>query len=86
MLNYYRDLLGQTPQYRQSIDASIISHGEILSQEQQIDICKPFSDLDIKEALFSIPNHKSPGPDGFSSGFFKSLWSVTGPMVCAMVR
>ena len=42
MLNYYRDLLGQTPQYRQSIDASIISHGEILSQEQQIDILSLF--------------------------------------------
>ena len=54
--------------------------------EQQLDLCQPFSDKDIKEAMFDIPNHKSPGPDGFSSGFFNSSWSTTGPIVRAMVR
>jgi len=36
--------------------------------------------------MFSILNHKSPGPDGFSSGFFKTTWHTTGPMVYATVR
>ena len=86
LLAYYTDLLGNSPSRRHSVDDSIISQGNVLSQEQQIDLCKPFTDTDIKEAIFSIPNHKSPGPDGFSSGFFKSTWSTTGPMVCALVR
>ena len=86
LLSYYKDLLGQTPLHRQKLDASILSLGALLNQEQQIDLCKPFSDLEIKEAMFSIPNHKSPGPDGFSSGFFKSSWNHTGPMVCGIVR
>jgi len=86
MLAFYKDLLGKAPSHNQAIDASIISHGAILSQEQQIGLSKPFTDLDIKEAIFSIPNHKSPGPDGFSSSFFKSSWCTTGPMVCAIVR
>jgi len=86
LLDYYKDLLGNTTLPSQSIDASIISQGMVLSQERQIDLCKPFTDNDIKEAIFSIPNHKSPGPDGFSSGFFKTTWSTTGTMVCAMVR
>jgi len=54
--------------------------------EHQLELCMPFTDTEIKEAMFSIQNHKSPGPDGFSSGFFKSSWNLTGPLVCAMVR
>jgi len=49
-------------------------------------MCSPFTYQDIKLAIFSIPNVKSPGPDGFSSGFFKSTWSTTGPLVCSAVH
>ena len=31
--------------------------------------------------MFSIPNTKSPGPDGYSSGFFKSTWQLIGGLV-----
>jgi hypothetical protein len=41
---------------------------------------------DIKKALFSIGNTKSPGPDGYSSLFFKHSWDVVGQDVCAAVR
>ncbi|XP_062094183.1 uncharacterized protein LOC133800246 [Humulus lupulus] len=33
----------------------------------------------------SIPDTKSPGPDGFGSGFFKSMWSVIGGEICAAI-
>ncbi|KAJ8445673.1 hypothetical protein Cgig2_007149 [Carnegiea gigantea] len=54
---------------------------EGFDKEQQVDLCKPFTDKDIKDAMFSIPNHKSPDLDGFSSGYFKASWSITGPLV-----
>ncbi|XP_074297070.1 uncharacterized protein LOC141627746 [Silene latifolia] len=43
-----------------------------------IRIVGPVTKKEIKEAFFSIPNHKAPGPDGFSSAFFKDSWSVVG--------
>jgi len=55
--------------------------GNILIVEQQLALCAPFTEKDIKIALFSIPNTKSPGPDGFSSGFFKSTWHIIGGLV-----
>ena len=86
MITYCKDLLGYEARSCEVFDASVIVQGAILTSEQQIDLCKPFSDRDIKEAMFSIPNHKSPGPDGFSSGYFKSSWPISGPLVYAIVR
>ena len=54
--------------------------------EQQVALCKAFTDHDIKAALFSIPNHKSPEPDGYTSGFFKHTWNMTHHMVCNAVK
>lgn len=31
---------------------------------------------EIRKVLFAIPANKSPGPDGYSSEFFKTTWSV----------
>lgn len=37
---------------------------------------------EIMKAMFSIGENKSPGPDGFTSAFFKSSWEVVGEEVC----
>lgn len=34
------------------------------------------SDEEIRKVLFAMPSNKSPGPDGFSSKFFKLAWPV----------
>jgi hypothetical protein len=36
--------------------------------------------------LFSIPDNKSPGPDGYNAYFFKHCWSIIGPDFLAAVR
>ncbi|KAJ8419763.1 hypothetical protein Cgig2_030065 [Carnegiea gigantea] len=44
------------------------------------ELCAPFIDQGIKSVMFFIPNTKSPGPDGFHSGFFKATWKMTGEL------
>ena len=39
---------------------------------------RPFTENDVKMALLSIPDDKSPSPDGFGAGFYKDSWSVVG--------
>ena len=41
----------------------------------------PFSESEIKAAMFLTLNTKSAGPDGYSSGFSKSTWHLTGGLV-----
>ncbi|KAK1698067.1 hypothetical protein QYE76_014764 [Lolium multiflorum] len=36
----------------------------------------PFSKEEIKDAVFSLPSIKAPGPDGFIGAFFKSCWDI----------
>ncbi|XP_062085914.1 uncharacterized protein LOC133792021 [Humulus lupulus] len=62
-----------------------IDLGLKLSVEQQASLLRPFSKKEIQEALFSIPNTKSPGPDGYGSGFFKAVWSKIGEEVCSAI-
>lgn len=38
----------------------------------------PISIEETKNALFSMKNYKSPGPDGFHPLFFKSQWDIIG--------
>ena len=40
---------------------------------------------EIKKAMFSIDDSKAPGPDGFSSLFFKVAWSIIGSDVSEAV-
>jgi hypothetical protein len=46
----------------------------------------PFSDLEIENALFMMHPNKSPGPDGFTAGFYIKHWDLIKEVVCAAVR
>ncbi|GJU49824.1 hypothetical protein Tco_1219379, partial [Tanacetum coccineum] len=44
------------------------------------------SEVEVKDAMFSMGNEKSPGPDGYTAAFFKDAWDVVGNEVVAAVR
>nr|GEV12936.1 hypothetical protein [Tanacetum cinerariifolium] len=41
---------------------------------------------EVKEAMFSMGNDKSPGPDGYTAAFFKEAWDIVGPDIVLVVR
>ena len=47
---------------------------------------RQFTDEEIRAALFSIPDNKSPGADGFTSYFFKKTWGITGRDFLSTIR
>uniref|UniRef100_A0A803N4X4 Reverse transcriptase domain-containing protein n=1 Tax=Chenopodium quinoa TaxID=63459 RepID=A0A803N4X4_CHEQI len=48
-------------------------------------MCLPFTEVDVKDALWSIEDDKAPGPDGFSSKFFKASWDIVKNDLCEVV-
>ncbi|GJW05972.1 ribonuclease H-like domain-containing protein [Tanacetum coccineum] len=54
--------------------------------EEAEEMVKEVSDKEIKEAMFDIEDNRAPGPDGFSSVFFKKACNVVGRDVYAAIK
>lgn len=69
-VEFYSSLYG-TFVPNQPIDLSVIGEGPCLDRETVSTLVGRVTMLEIREALFDIEDDKSPGPDGFTSAFFK---------------
>ncbi|XP_011083347.1 uncharacterized protein LOC105165891 [Sesamum indicum] len=83
-VDYYTSLLGTEAQIL-PVDDGVFEWGPILSPEQTADLCRAVTPLEVKEAIFHISDNKAPGPDGYSSCFFKKAWNIVGDQVCRAV-
>ncbi|XP_062109574.1 uncharacterized protein LOC133821078 [Humulus lupulus] len=74
-VTHFQKIMGSNSSASVLIQHSCFSLGHRLSLDQQINLVRPFTKKEVKDALFSISSIKSPGPDGYGSGFFKAMWS-----------
>lgn len=75
LLNYYKELLYIDNQTL-PISTDIVLQGPILSEVDCSFLTAPIDDASIKEALFHIGDEKAPGPDGYTTAFFKNCWDI----------
>nr|GEU44862.1 hypothetical protein [Tanacetum cinerariifolium] len=52
--------------------------GVTLDEPTAFDMVHNVSSREVKEAMFSMGNDKSPGPDGYTTAFFKEAWDIVG--------
>ncbi|KAL0293373.1 UNVERIFIED_CONTAM: Transposon TX1 uncharacterized protein [Sesamum angustifolium] len=62
-------------------DSNAYSH-----EDEARAIIRPVTNEEVKIAFFDIEEDKAPGPDGFSSGFFKAAWPVVGEEVRPLIQ
>ncbi|XP_074298606.1 uncharacterized protein LOC141629519 [Silene latifolia] len=84
-LDYYMQLLG-TNQTTTKIHRKIIDQGQRCRDEHRPILLRPVTGEEIRAAVFSIPDNKSPGPDGYTSKFFKDAWNEIGGEVINVVQ
>ncbi|XP_021751017.1 uncharacterized protein LOC110716680 [Chenopodium quinoa] len=84
-VDYYKRLLGTDVGDRVAVNVDVVKKGCMLTEEEVKIIELPFTKNEIKAALFSIPEDKAPGPDGYSSCFFKKAWGIVGQEFSAAV-
>ncbi|GKB06930.1 hypothetical protein Tco_0835163 [Tanacetum coccineum] len=60
--------------------------GTKLNHEDAMEMIKEVTDFEIKNALFDIGDNKAPGPDGYTSTFFKKSWKIVGKDVCIAIK
>lgn len=77
---FFNDFLSYEPENIRSIGVEDMK--EILnvrcSDVESSQLTKPVMDEEIREVLFRMPNNKAPGPDGYTTEFFKSAWCIIG--------
>ncbi|XP_074283208.1 uncharacterized protein LOC141607756 [Silene latifolia] len=73
--DYSKNLLGE---YDRNVvpELEIIKIGPCLTAELQQMLIQAVTLEEIRKALFSIDQKKSPGPDAYSSGFFQQAWGI----------
>ncbi|XP_057981159.1 uncharacterized protein LOC131166561 [Malania oleifera] len=76
-VDFYMQLLGEG-QNCSRIDEQVLLRGPVLKDNIATLMVALVTDEEVKNAIFNIDERKFPGPDGFSSGFFKESWGIVG--------
>ncbi|XP_059291954.1 uncharacterized protein LOC132045381 [Lycium ferocissimum] len=84
-IDYYVELLGTKNVLRKHASSSLIRTDPILTEEQRRMMDRPYTDKDVKMALWALDGNKALGPDGYGRKFFKDCWDIVGdfrPISC----
>nr|GFD03497.1 RNA-directed DNA polymerase, eukaryota [Tanacetum cinerariifolium] len=71
--NHFRNRFDRPSDNRATVDMSFLN---TLSAAQQEDLERDVSKEELKRAIWDCGIDKSPGPDGFSFGFYRKFWSI----------
>lgn len=82
-VNHFKELFKATPIVLPELASQGIS--SILSDEDDLELLRPFTGEDVHYALFSMQSTKSPGPDDISALFYQRYWHIIGPDVTKFV-
>ncbi|XP_073359649.1 uncharacterized protein [Aegilops tauschii subsp. strangulata] len=82
--SYYEQLFTSKP--RTSADELLQAIPSKVTNEMNADLCRPYTNEEIRAALFQMGPTKAPGPDGFPALFYQTHWEFLGDDICLAVR
>ncbi|KAL0381623.1 UNVERIFIED_CONTAM: hypothetical protein Sangu_0226600 [Sesamum angustifolium] len=79
-VDFYTSLLG-TEDQALPVDDGVFHWGPSLTTKLASNLCMAVTPAKVKTAIFQINDNKAPGPDGYTSCFFKKAWNIVGDLV-----
>ncbi|GKA91486.1 putative RNA-directed DNA polymerase [Tanacetum coccineum] len=83
-ISHYETFIGQAGDTNGFDDSNLFTTR--LDDQVALNMIHGVTDREIKDAMFSMGDDKSPGPDGYSAAFFKEAWSIVGDDVIKAIR
>ena len=74
--SYYKGLFGAPEECNLSMDESRTDDIPQVSPEENAFLTGPYSEEEVKKAVFLMEHNKAPGPDGFPAEFYQTLWEI----------
>ncbi|XP_071739497.1 uncharacterized protein [Rutidosis leptorrhynchoides] len=74
---HYELFLGTTSSCTNIVEPESLFESRISSAKVK-HMVRPVTSNEVRMAMFDIGNDKAPGPDGYSSVFFKESWDIVG--------
>ncbi|KAL5847531.1 hypothetical protein ACOSQ3_011055 [Xanthoceras sorbifolium] len=81
VISYFVDLFRSSSLLSEALGVVVDSVSRRLSAAACSRLDRVFSAEEVRMALFQIAPSKTPGPDGFTAGFYQRFWSVVGSKV-----
>jgi hypothetical protein len=74
--NYYKDLFGESEEGTFTLEESRTQDIPQVSAEENAFLTAPYSEEEVRKAIFLMEHNKAPGPDGFPAEFYQNFWDT----------
>lgn len=73
---YYSELFGPEVEHNIHIDPSLWDGIVKVNESENEELCSPFSEEEIRKALFQMESNRAAGPDKISIEFYQKCWYI----------
>jgi hypothetical protein len=86
VVDYYKTLFGSEARMDINLSDNFWNPTELVSELHNNNLCKEFSEKEIRDAVFGSYAKGAPGPDGFPFLFYQLFWELVKPEILAMFK
>ena len=73
---YYKSLFGAPTEGNFTLDETRIDDIPHVTADENDILTAPFSEEEVRAAVFQMEHNKAPGPDGFPTEFYQNFWDI----------